>query len=149
LTNPDNVFVLDAGVAAKWFLPEDTETLIPEAVRLLTMWDHDQIRFVVPDLFWAELGAVFSKAVRRGWIVAEAGEDALARLRASSLPTVRCRQLITAAYPFSLATGRTVYDSIYVQLAIHLKTSCITADERLVNALGSRFPVRWLGSPFL
>ena len=40
---------------------------------------------------------------------------------------------------------RTFYDSTYVALAVATGTELITADERLVNALGSRFPVRWLG----
>jgi predicted nucleic acid-binding protein len=33
------------------------------------------------------------------------------------------------------ATGRTVYDSMYLALAIRLDTKMITADERLVAAL--------------
>jgi predicted nucleic acid-binding protein len=44
------------------------------------------------------------------------------------------------------AFERTVYDSMYVTLAVISGAPLITADERLANALASRFPVRWLGS---
>jgi len=49
---------------------------------------------------------------------------------------------------FQIATdhGRTVYDSLYVALAVQAKTHLITADERLANALAARFPVKWLGA---
>jgi predicted nucleic acid-binding protein len=46
----------------------------------------------------------------------------------------------------ALDFDRTVYDSAYIALAVATGSELITADERLVNALGSRFPVRWLGS---
>jgi predicted nucleic acid-binding protein len=145
-SNPADAFVLDASVAAKWFVPGEAEPLTDQALGLLQLWDNGAIAFVVPDLFWAEIGSVLAKAVRRGWISGANGEEAISRLRASNLPTVRCRQLIAEALPMAVERGSSVYDSVYVALALRLQTSLITADERLVNTLGSRFPVRWLGS---
>jgi hypothetical protein len=43
-----NTVVLDASVAAKWFLPQ--EPLVPEALHLLERYVGGQLRFVVPDL---------------------------------------------------------------------------------------------------
>ena len=54
-------------------------------------------------------------------------------------------QLLDQAMEIATAVQRSVYDSLYVALAMRLNTDLITADERLFNALGAHFPIRWLG----
>jgi predicted nucleic acid-binding protein len=54
--------------------------------------------------------------------------------------------LLRDAYLMAAAFGRTVYDCMYVTLAVMSGAPLITADERLANALAARFPVRRLGS---
>jgi predicted nucleic acid-binding protein len=54
--------------------------------------------------------------------------------------------LIEKAFEIATACGRTVYDSLYVALAVHSKAPLVTADEKLANALAARFPVKWLGA---
>jgi predicted nucleic acid-binding protein len=49
--------------------------------------------------------------------------------------SVSCRALAEDAHALANATGRTVYDSMYVALAARLNTRAITADERLEAAL--------------
>jgi predicted nucleic acid-binding protein len=46
-----SLVVVDASVAVKWFLPEDGEALVSQALALLDAYDKDEVRFVVPDLF--------------------------------------------------------------------------------------------------
>lgn len=43
--------------------------------------------------------------------------------------------LLESAFDIAIATGRTVYDSIYLALAISLGRKFVTADEKLCNAL--------------
>ena len=50
------------------------------------------------------------------------------------------------AFAISADYNRNAYDGFYVALAVSTGWNLVTADERLVNALGSRFPVRWLGA---
>jgi predicted nucleic acid-binding protein len=127
--------VVDASVAAKWALPNAQEPLTDEARDVLQ----------VPDLFWAEVGAVLSKALRQNRIGEQAARDALQDLLLHNFPSIRSRALIADATKIAISYRRTVYDCLYVALAVRAKAELITADERLVNALGSRFPVRWLG----
>jgi predicted nucleic acid-binding protein len=54
--------------------------------------------------------------------------------------------LLIQAFQIAVDYDRSFYDSLYVALALTAKTQLITADERLVKALGSRFPIRWLGT---
>ena len=54
-----------------------------------------------------------------------------------AVETVPCRTLAEDAYSLATATGRTVYDPMYLALAIRLETQMITADERLANALAA------------
>ena len=47
-----------------------------------------------------------------------------------------------------MRTGRTVYDCLYLALAVQTKTAMVSADRRLVNALASgplKEHVAWLG----
>lgn len=141
-----NRFVIDASVAAKWFLPPARETLVEEALELLRRYTKGEIRFLVPDLFWAEFGNILWKAVRQGRWTRGAAESAIVAMIARNLPTVPSRALLEEAFTIATAFNRTVYDGLYVALAVDSTAPLITADEKLANALAARFPVKWLGA---
>jgi hypothetical protein len=50
------------------------------------------------------------------------------------------------ALPIAFNVGRSVYDCLYVAIAVQSETQFITADERLANALAARLPVKWRGA---
>jgi predicted nucleic acid-binding protein len=141
-----SLVVVDASVAAKWFLPAKGETLIEEAFRLLRQYTKGEVRLVVPDLFWAELGNLLGRAMRQGRCMKATAESALASLKDRKLPTVSTLALLDLALGIATAFDRTVYDSLYVALALHSKAQLVTADERLANALAAQLPVKWLGA---
>jgi predicted nucleic acid-binding protein len=141
-----SVLVVDASVAAKWFLPVPGETLVDEAFRLLHQYADGEIRFLVPDLFWAELGNLFWKAVRRNRWTQTSAEAALTALQERKLPTVSSAVLLDPAFRIAIAFDRTVYDSLYIALAVHSKAQLVTADERLATAVAAELPVKWLGA---
>jgi predicted nucleic acid-binding protein len=141
-----NTIVVDASVAGKWCLPAKGEPLADEAFDLLDQYVKGEVRFVVPDLFWAELANLLWKAVRQGRCTKAAAEAALAALQERELRTVPSRALLDLAFGIATAFDRTVYDSLYVALAVQLKAQLITADERLANALAAQLPVKWLGA---
>ncbi len=141
-----NRFVVDASVAAKWASPEVIEPLAGRANQFLREYLSGSVQIAVPDLFWPEIGNFLWKAVRRGTLTPALAERALEAMINRDFPTLPSRVVPREALAIAVDFGQTVYDSTYVALAVATGSQLITADERLVNTLGSRFPVRWLGA---
>ena len=139
-------YVLDASVAAKWILTSPDEKLIEEAAHVFRTFKSRECELLVPDLFWIELGNIFWKSVRQVRISQAASEEAIRTLMASGIPTIASSPLVEKAFRIASGYQRSVYDAVYVALAADCKCDLLTADERLYNALGSRFPIRWLGA---
>lgn len=137
------VFVLDASVAAKWFLND--EALTEKAASLLRAYADGRVRFIVPDLFWAELANILWKALRQGRCTQDAAHRAIESLHERRLPTVSSMTLVDMAFRIAITFGRTVYDALYIALAVQSNAELITADEKLANALAAQLPVKWLG----
>ena len=139
------LIVPDASIAAKWFLPRANEPLVDEAFSLLQQYGHSQLDFIVPSVFWAELGNVFWKAARLGRWLPESAIAATRQIIDRDLRTIADGELLEDAIAIALTERRTIYDSLYVALATLYGAEMITGDERLANSLAARFPVKWLG----
>ncbi len=137
--------VLDASVAAKWCLPAEWEDYSEQAVSLLASCIAGDTQILVPDLFWAEMGSILWKAVRKQKLSSNNAFAALKLIRDVGLFVHPTDDLISEALQIALQHNRTVYDCLYVALAVRTSTDFITADERLANALAAYFPVKWLG----
>ena len=137
--------VVDANVAAKWLLPAAGEGLLDQANRLVALHVKRELQLLAPDLIEAEIGNVLWRAVRRSRISQAEAENSLRRFSDLAIQVVPTSDLLGQALQIAVACDRSFYDSLYVALALTTKTELITADERLVGALGTRFPVRWLG----
>lgn len=141
-----NRFVIDASVAAKWFLPRTGEPFAGNALELLAQYAIDEIQILVPDLFWAELGNLLWNAVRRRRCARAFAEGAIATARGYKLPTVPTEGLVEQAFAIAALFDQTVYDCLYAVLAVQTNARLITADERLARALAAHMPVKWLGA---
>ena len=139
-------FVVDASVAAKWMLPAKEELLRQEAYRLLDAYGAGEINLLVPDIFWAECGNIVWKAVRQKRFSRVEGELAITSMLRRSIPTISSASLLPEALPIAFQYGRSLYDCLYVALAVQSDRELITADERLANALAAYLPVKWLGA---
>lgn len=125
-----SVFVVDASVVIKWFVPE----VHSDAARRLLQSEN---QYVAPDLLFAETANTIWKKVRRGEVSRRDGEGLVADVGRAAVQTVPCRALAADAYALASACGRTVYDAMYLALALRLDTRLITADERLAGALAA------------
>ena len=139
-------WVVDASVAVKWCFPAESENLGAEARELLLGYQRRDVQFLVPDLFWPELANALWKAVRKQRIDAALAEKMYAKIGELEIPTVSSFEFVPKTLKLAIRHRRTVYDSLYVALALGAQAELITADERLANALAARFPVKWLGA---
>jgi len=124
--------VVDAGVVVKWFVPE----IHSESARRLLTLPHE---YFAPDWLFAETANTIWKKIRRGELEPGQGQRLVADIGGIAVETISCRALAEDAHALANATGRTVYDALYVALAVRLDTRLITADDRLEAAL-SRTP---------
>ena len=120
--------IVDASVVVKWFVPE----IHSDAARRLLVLPHE---YVAPDLLFAETANTIWKKIRREELTLEEGQQLVADIGQIAVESVPCRALAEDAHALANATGRTVYDSMYVALAVRLDTHAITADDRLEAAL--------------
>jgi predicted nucleic acid-binding protein len=139
-------FVIDASVAIRWLPLFKNEPLVSQARQYLGRRSAGEITVIVPDLFWAEVSGVLWKAARRGSCDADEASVALSTLQEEKLPTVPSLLLVNSALSIAMKYGRSLYDCLYVTLAVRSDAQLVTADEKLANALAAHFPVRWLGS---
>jgi len=128
-----SVYVIDASVAAKWFADEEHK----QAARRALSGQHE---LHAPDFLLIEMDNVISKWLRGGLVDATEADRIRRDLRALPLKTYRFPPLLDSAYAIARETGRSVYDSLYVALAVALDERVATGDRRLYNALaGGRF----------
>jgi len=90
-----------------------------EAARRLLRLPHD---YVAPDLLFAETANVVWKKIRRGELSPAHGQQLVSDISGIAVDSVPSRLLAEDAHALANATGRTVHDSLYLALAVRLKT---------------------------
>ena len=141
-----SLLVVDASVAILWAVPSAPGPLTEASLRLLRQYVDRHVEFVVPDVFWAEVAGALCKGVRQGRWRRKDAEEGVADLSDYNFDTVPSLLLMDEALPIALHFSLSLYDCLYVSLAMQAKADLITSDERLANALAARFPVKWLGA---
>jgi predicted nucleic acid-binding protein len=123
-----SLFVVDASVAIKWFLPEIHSDA---ALRLLA---HEHTLHA-PDLIFSEFGNVLWKRVRKNQISRNEANATLEGLLTLHLQVQPSQLLIPVALEIACGENRTVYDSLYLAAAIALQSPLVTADAKFYRAL--------------
>ena len=142
----NHAVAVDASVAVKWVVAEQ---FTDRAQALL----NDSVRagrpIVTPPHFSGEVINAIYRQRRRMMqpLSQERAEAAVRTFLAYPTQILTPTDLYWQAYTFAETHNlSTVYDSLYVVLAQITNTDLWTADQRLLNALGSRAPwVRFIG----
>ncbi|HET8775331.1 MAG TPA: type II toxin-antitoxin system VapC family toxin [Thermoanaerobaculia bacterium] len=115
--------VVDASVAVKWFVPEIRSD---SAVRLL----DPEISLCAPDLILSELANTVWKKTRRNEITPQQASEILTAFQKLDIEILPSADLVPAALMLATSLGRTVYDSLYLTLAVARSTILVTADRK-------------------
>ncbi len=119
--------VIDASVAVKWFLPE---LHAKAACRLLSTKSN----LLAPDLIWSEVGNTLWKKVQRRELTEEAARNIVREFQHFPLETPPSKRLLEPAWDIAERFRITVYDSLYIALAINRGCALVTADRTMYDA---------------
>lgn len=139
-----SAIIVDASVGIKWFLPEVHSA---EARH----WRNGPDELHVPAFFFdLEIANILWKKVRRAEITRADADLILAQLPALPLTRHPEDPLLASAFDLADRTQRTVYDCMYLALAVQMAGRMVTADQRLYNSLaGTPWAafICWVGNP--
>lgn len=123
-----SVFIVDASVAAKWFVDEEYSDA---ALSVL----NGRNRLHAPDFLFLEMDSIICKWIRRGVVTVEEGmelRDALRRYPIQNHPFV---SYLNSAFAIANQMGQSIYDCLYVALAVLLDARMVTSDRRLYEGI--------------
>jgi len=134
-------YIVDACVAVKWYLPEEQTA---SALRVASGLNE----LHVPDFFFIETDNILCKHIRRGLITLEQGSEFRRLLRQVPMEIHAVGEYQNEAFDTAIHTGRSMYDCLYIALAVLLDGQMVTADRRLYGSLAkspfARYVV-WVG----
>jgi predicted nucleic acid-binding protein len=131
---PDT-FVLDCSVAAKWVLPE------PGRAPALTWFDRyaaGEVLLIAPDLLLAEFASLIAKRNRRKEISPEQAREAFSLMTKCAPRLFDTRPRLFRALDLSLQYQMSLWDCVYVALALEHGCPVLTADLRLFRGRKGR-----------
>ncbi len=127
--------VVDASVAIKWAIPEQGQT---KSLELLNASLENRLDLLAPKLWLSEIASVLSKQCRRKLLTQDQALRAFVILNAS--PVSLIDDDIPAALQLSLQHAISLWDAVYLALAIERRCDFLTFDERLYRATSRIYP---------
>ena len=123
-----NEFVIDASVAVKWFLPE----IYSEAAGKIL---KSKQKLLAPELIWAEVGNTLWKKILRQEITIEESSRILQDFLRFPLQIYGSKFLLDTAWGLAVGCRISVYDGLYLALAVGRGCFLVTADRKFYEAL--------------
>ncbi|MGA9627486.1 MAG: type II toxin-antitoxin system VapC family toxin [Bryobacteraceae bacterium] len=133
---PDT-FVLDCSIAAKWVLPEPDRA---PALALFDRYASGEILLIAPDTLLAEFASLVAKRHRRKQISVEQAHEAFSLMVKCAPRLFDMRPRLFRALELSLQYQLSLWDCVYLALALEHDCPVLTAGRRLFRAGRGRHP---------
>jgi len=136
-----SVFIVDASVAAKWFIEEEHSEA---ALSVL----NEQNQLHAPDFLLLEMDSIICKWIRRSAVTPSEGAEVRDAFRRYPIQHHPFGRLLDPSFAIASLTGQSIYDCLYVALATILNTAMLTADRRLYEGLRNgplKKHIAWIG----
>ncbi len=95
------------------------------------------VALLVPELALAEVGQVLKKKERAGFLTAAESDEILDAILGLPLDIVGHRDILRTAVDVSRSRGLTVYDALFLALALDRKAELVSGDKRLLAAFAA------------
>lgn len=127
--------VVDASIAAKWLIPEQFTT------KALSLRGRPY-QLLVPPHLRVEVSNALWKRHRRGDLTLDDARDRVAFIANDRLVEEPATHddLLPAAFEYASRHDRTIYDALYVALAVSEGCQFVTAERALYNSLIAVYP---------
>lgn len=140
-------YVLDATVAAKWYLLD--EDLMPNALQVRAAFNAGEIRLLAPTQITHELASTFLRATwpsaPRIRLREEQAESALRDFQNFQIEFISADSLIPIAFRLARYFTCSYWDGLYLATAQTTGSRLLHADKNLRGSLRGRFPLeQWL-----
>jgi predicted nucleic acid-binding protein len=121
-------YVVDASIVVKWFVPE---IYSEAAIRFLN--GNDEL--IAPDVVFTEAGNALWKKVMRAEILPTSAKEIIQNLIVSPVKLYPSGPMLEIALDISIEHRRSLYDGLYLALALARRCPMVTADRRFFNPL--------------
>ena len=123
--------VVDASVTAKWYFFEPGRDAADQVLAARMAGERE---LLAPDLIVPEFANVVWKRVRRRECSRAAAVEILGMWEVDRPSLVPSAELVAQAFELTMALDQSVYDCLYLALALEIEAPLVTADQDLARA---------------
>ncbi len=129
--------VVDSSVAIKWFVAQPNSD---KANQILDAFDANELALLAPELIYTEVGNIAWKMYMFEGLASKEAQKIVDSFRLIKIELTSTVELLDDAFRLAVTHRRTVYDAMYLALSKREGCTFVTADKKLVNAVGAKFP---------